>query len=713
MIEITERIDLNKLNLINNLTLEHYISVSDKKKYKPEEVKKHFYKIKSYISNHIKSKGIMIKLYKYSERSSNGRLYGVDSIQSLDGNIRGFLFGDSTTDIDMVNSGPTILNWICKTRGIRCPALTEYVSNRDVIINQLKTVGVDDPKLFIIKMMFSEKKKRVKYDYKNILHDLNNQFETIRKELQTHEDYVEILTQAMEFNPENADGSFLNRVICIYENQILQTMSTYIHSNNIEIASPMFDGLLVYGNFYNDPNIIKELEETIETKFQGLNMKLKMKPHSNVIQAKDLEKINLVEKSGRTYQDMKEEFERDHCKIIMKGTYITEYKGRPLIMTKKNLVECYEHMNFVDDNGKSQSFIKQWVKDPTIRSYMDIDTYPPPLDCPPDIYNLWIPFAMESVTDWKPKNIDIFLNHIKILCNHETETFDYCIKWLAQMIQYPAEKSTLLLFYGEEGCGKGRFFRLIENMIGSTKYLEVTNPEVHIWGQFNPLMASAYFVHLSELSKKQTTDSEGKIKGLITDEALQIHCKGKDPITTKNYTRFAAATNDTENMTTHNKDRKKFLISASNELIGEKNKPYFVKLTKKIENINYIKSFYEYLKNVPGVENFTKIPIPMTKYQKVLCELSITPIEAFIKEKISRCQGGLKISISARDLFEEFQEYLYETRTKYEVNIIKFGVRLTNLKLPGIETTPSSHGNIKNFDIPVLQKHFGLGCMIE
>jgi hypothetical protein len=713
MIEVTERIDLDKLNLLNNLTIGHYISISDKKKYNINEVQKHFDKIKSYLSNHIKSQGKMIKLYKHSERSSNGRLYGVDSIQSLDGNIRGFLFGESTTDIDMVNSAPTILEWICKTRDIRCPALTEYVNNRDVIINQLKTVGVDDPKLFIIKMLFSEKKKRIKYDYKNILHDLNIQFETIRRDLQKEPDYVEILTQAMEFNPVNTQGSFLNRVICIYENQILKAMSTYIHSNNIEIASYMYDGLLVYGNFYNDPNIITELEITVENKFPTLNMKLKMKPHSNVIKAEDLQQMNLVEKTGISYQEMKQQFELDHCKIIMKGVYITEYKGRPLIMTKKNLTDCYEHLVYIDHKGKTQSFIKQWVKDPNIRSYIDIDTFPPPLVCPPEIYNLWIPFAMESVTEWKPKKIDIFLNHIKILCNHETETFDYCIKWLAQMIQYPAEKSTLLLFQGEEGCGKGRFFQIIENMIGSNKYLEVTNPEVHIWGNFNPLMASAYFVHLSELSKKQTLDSENKIKGLITDNALQINCKGKDPISTKNYSRFAAATNDSENMSTHAKDRRKFLISASNELVGEKNKPYFDRLTKKIENVNYIKSFYEYLKNVQGVENFTKIAIPMTKYQKVLCELSITPIESFIKDKISRCQGGLQLSISSRDLFDEFQEYLHISNTKYDVNLIKFGVRLTNLKLPGIETTPSSHGNIKKFDIPALQKHFGLGCIIE
>ena len=106
-----------------------------------------------------------------------------------------------------------------------------------------------------------------------------------------------------------------------------------------------------------------------------------------------------------------------------------------------------------------------------------MDTYPPPLVCPNNVYNLWIPFAMEKVNDWEEKDISILLNHIKILCNHEETSYDYFIKWLAQMVQYPAVKTTLIVFQSAEGCGKGRLFTLIEQIIGSGKYLETSNPE--------------------------------------------------------------------------------------------------------------------------------------------------------------------------------------------------------------------------------------------
>ena len=66
----------------------------------------------------------MKKVYKCSESSKNGRLYGVRSIQNLPSSIRGFLFGGTTTDIDMKNAHPHILEWICRTRDISCPNLT-------------------------------------------------------------------------------------------------------------------------------------------------------------------------------------------------------------------------------------------------------------------------------------------------------------------------------------------------------------------------------------------------------------------------------------------------------------------------------------------------------------------------------------------------------------------------------------------------------------
>jgi len=186
-----------------------------------------------YLKDHIKCNGEMKKVYKYSETSNNGRLYGIHSIQSIDGIIRGFLFGDSTTDFDMKNAHPHILEYICRVRNIRCPNLSEYVNNRDAIVSKLKTVGLTDPKFEILKMLNTEKSTRINLDCENILKSLRDEFKSIRNELRKQEDFVEQLQQAMLYKPKNVEGSFVNRVLCIYENKMLDAMSKALTEKRI------------------------------------------------------------------------------------------------------------------------------------------------------------------------------------------------------------------------------------------------------------------------------------------------------------------------------------------------------------------------------------------------------------------------------------------------------------------------------------------------
>ena len=176
MAELTERIPIETLKLLQKMKLEDYCKFADKKKYKVADIKEHYNQIMRYLKDHIKCNGEMKKVYKYSETSNNGRLYGNHSIQSIDGIIRGFLFGDSTTDFDMKNAHPHILEYICRVRNIRCPNLSEYVNNRDAIVSKLKTVGLTDPKFEILKMLNTEKSTRINLDCENILKSLRDEF---------------------------------------------------------------------------------------------------------------------------------------------------------------------------------------------------------------------------------------------------------------------------------------------------------------------------------------------------------------------------------------------------------------------------------------------------------------------------------------------------------------------------------------------------------
>jgi hypothetical protein len=167
-------------------------------------------------------------------------------------------------------------------------------------------------------------------------------------------------------------------------------------------------------------------------------------------------------------------------------------------------------------------------------------------------------------------------------------------------------------------------------MFGTRKLLQTTQPSRDVWGEFNGLMAEAFLVNMDELSKKETLESEGKIKGLITEPTLKINNKGVAQYDVESFHHFIVTTNSENPMSTSKDDRRKLIIRSSDELIG--NKAYFNKLYELLGDVNAVKSCYEYFKSIPGMDKFGSLPIPETEYQNDLKEMSISPIESWLKD---------------------------------------------------------------------------------
>ena len=94
----------------------------------------------------------------------------------------------------------------------------------------------------------------------------------IRGTLVLNDEYSDLFKEAVEVRPNNVLGSFINRILCYYENEVLQIMINHINHLAIEIASLAFDGCLVYGNHYDNLQLIEELQIKINEKFIGMNM---------------------------------------------------------------------------------------------------------------------------------------------------------------------------------------------------------------------------------------------------------------------------------------------------------------------------------------------------------------------------------------------------------------------------------------------------------
>ena len=84
-------------------------------------------------------------------------------------------------------------------------------------------------------------------------------------------------------------------------------------------------------------------------------------------------------------------------------------------------------------------------------------------------------------------------------------------------------------------------------------------------------------------------------------------------------------TNKENPIETSKNDRRKLIVSCSDELIGksEKNVEYFKRFYKIIENNDVIRKLYDHLIHLDGLEAFNEIPIPLSEYHEALKETNI------------------------------------------------------------------------------------------
>ena len=134
--EFVERINIEKIQYLNSLSYDEFKSISAKSFKNEDDRKKNFAVFKQFCKTNLKYNGVVTRSYSYSAETpmdQGGRLYSGSSIQSLPKAIRGFVASD-TTDVDMKNAHPTLLQYICNLHSISCPQLEYYNNHRDEIL---------------------------------------------------------------------------------------------------------------------------------------------------------------------------------------------------------------------------------------------------------------------------------------------------------------------------------------------------------------------------------------------------------------------------------------------------------------------------------------------------------------------------------------------------------------------------------------------------
>ena len=442
----------------------------------------------------------------------------------------------------------------------------------------------------------------------------------------------------------------------------------------------------------------------------------------------------------REYIIWRDKFQKDHCKIInsslfLKATYNEEHGNKVfdmfVFLSEANLITSYKHESYTKtgDNGKPKKvvYIFEWLGDNNMRHYEKCDVIPPPLVCPPTVFNTWkpSPFNEQDITPdsklWRQDAIDLFTDHMDILCDHNIRAAVYVLKWMAQYIQNPSVKTTHICITGEQGTGKTLGFSIFKKIIAGGAY-ETTSPEEHVWGKFNGHLLDNALIIISEANKSNGFGAGGRIKGLITDETITINQKNTKTIDVRSYHRFITLTNHPDPIKLEKTDRRNFIIKCSNEKLGDRK--YFSDFAKMFEDRNCLLTLYSYF-NALDIHDwdFRLDPNdPITEYQKVLIrDHNREPLDEFMEWWIAR-QVRFDAAIKMGDnigcviayggaMLADFKIYKEENGGRYEVSgagdlvkKITLGLSLPDGAIKKSKKTKLGQSQIYNIDL--LQKYY-------
>ena len=220
-------------------------------------------------------------------------------------------------------------------------------------------------------------------------------------------------------------------------------------------------------------------------------------------------------------------------------------------------------------------------------------------------------------------------------------------------------------------------------MLGFSKIFETTSPSRDVWGDFNGMMASSFLVNLNEMSKKEMGDCEGRFKALATDPTITINNKGVNQFKIQSYQRFIITTNKEDPIKTTDDDRRTVIIRSSDEKIGDKE--YFNKINEYLDDVNVIRTCYDYFKSISGMKNFSSIPKPQTEYQNNLKQLYRSPIEMWLEDFTRRYSllNKEKVERLGAETFADFEDWRRCNNLAFDTDTRKLGVTLSNIQIVG------------------------------
>lgn len=698
------------------------------------------------------TKGFAYVQYNKVANMDYGRVHPKNSLGlfSIRREIRQTLSKNKLVDIDIVNAHPVMLLQICKQNNIEHSYLKKYVNFRSKYLEQLQKAylaSIDDSnklkdvsKNLFIRLLYLGKALGWFKDNYIEMKD-TKEYHSINKFITRFEDEMEVIAEKIcEANPllvelvkkrkndqnkkkYNLNGAVMSYFLQEYECQILECMFNYCVKHKYIVDNVCVlcaDGFMILKDKFKI-ELLNELENEVYNK-TGFKINLSQKEMTQ-----DYLSIldeHIVEKEdNKTYKSLKLKFEKTSFKIKYPLMYGTIHNDNLFLQERNTFIN--EHENIImDDVKKSKKqikivqnqFIKQWLKDPDMRTYDSLD-FRPQQQTPNNIFNTFLGYKAEKLNieyDIKIEDTLIY-KHLFNICGKDEGAFKYVINFLARKLQKPYKlTNTALIFKSVEGCGKDTFFNWFgQNVLGKQYYFNEEKID-DMFGKFNSVLKNKILVIINETSGKDTKLIESSIKNAITREYNSIQCKGFDPYDNLNNIGYVFLTNNDNPLKIDINDRRFQAIQSNPEIAN--NREYFKALREEIDGENkdkISKAFYDYLMSIDCDNfDFTSGRVRTDLYNDIK-EHNKPVVISFFEDKIMKnvYRDSITKEIKIKDykccatkLYEEFSEYLRSNNFKFDITSTKFFLELK--KFNSIVKIKTNKGSRYNINLNNLKNYF-------
>ena len=261
------------------------------------------------------------------------------------------------------------------------------------------------------------------------------------------------------------------------------------------------------------------------------------------------------------------------------------------------------------------------------------------------------------------------------------EHYDFVCMWIAQMFQYPENKSIHLIFVGDEGTGKGTFVKFFITMLGGGhRCFSTSDPQEDVFGKFNDSMKDAFLVIMNEADKSGTYNNNSKFKDLIDSPSITIRPKGHTSFTMKSVHRFMSFSNNAD-PSIKNK-RRDFTMKTSSDKVNDKE--YFIEGNKYANDLECCKFIYDYFMKYCTKPNIMEKDIPEGEYDTMLKEEQKEPIICMLEDLTyeNECQGVK--DYTPDNLYNIYSEFCTRTNVNNKLSKMAFCTRIAFKKYDGI-----------------------------